>query len=725
MGACFHKAGRLPIGRASRSSSLQRGRPALQRHRTRCSEPGAGRNPERASFARRNVVVAVGAGPIALVEDVLDIELRAPGLVDLGEQAGIDADKTGQSDGVVRRSERVREVDDAERGGPTRIDLIFVPERELIIGHQLDAVAGNDRGRGVAGDARIRVGIAECGLPIRHGIAGHGGLDAADFIRPAREEQAVAAGIGDRHIGAVELIHRRGELQFRQDIPLRADLGVLELLRRQQKRARRQGRELVARSGQIGDAVSRVDRQVLDRLEDHGRARRNLLVGSVALDVGVQVRRRQIKAVIARAENELQPARRFDLVLHIAGCEVQPIFAVGIGCQMVEDNRPEIGRIERVDGIESLVSVVRKHAGVAPRQARLPSELGAERDRVQHRTGRRLVGEVGLVEGVLARRVVLIGVERDLALVGRDGAAACSAAGAAGIDVAIAAVVVGVERGILHRQPVAEIMLDHGGAGLQLDLGAVVARIAEEFRQVAIRRERHGRIEPGRAETGKPDRWIAAIGEPEVVVEFVGQLDLGVVIRLQGHGRVEAIALELAEIAKGVAAFVESVQPDGDIVVDGLAGIEREPAVVVGAGLRGRFIDALAIGFLQGPVDEAAAGAAAEHQRTRALQHLDALRVIEIAEILHVVAKAVDVEIGAGIDAADHQLVAIAFALMHRDPGHIACHVGQALKVLVADILLGEHGDGLRDVDQLGVGLGRARRAVTVDPDGAGSCVLG
>ena len=34
-------------------------------------------------LARRDVVVAVRRGPIALVEDVLDIELRLPGRVDL------------------------------------------------------------------------------------------------------------------------------------------------------------------------------------------------------------------------------------------------------------------------------------------------------------------------------------------------------------------------------------------------------------------------------------------------------------------------------------------------------------------------------------------------------------------------------------------------------------------------------------------------------------------
>ena len=40
-------------------------------------------------LARRDVVVAVGRG-LALVEDILDIELRLPGRVDLRIDAGVD-----------------------------------------------------------------------------------------------------------------------------------------------------------------------------------------------------------------------------------------------------------------------------------------------------------------------------------------------------------------------------------------------------------------------------------------------------------------------------------------------------------------------------------------------------------------------------------------------------------------------------------------------------------
>ncbi|MBA7475423.1 hypothetical protein ES707_10793 [subsurface metagenome] len=97
-------------------------------------------------------------------------------------------------------------------------------------------------------------------------------------------------------------------------------------------------------------------------------------------------------------------------------------------------------------------------------------------------------------------------------------------------------------------------------------LALLLERAAEERSEVAIGRERHGGIEAGGA-AGNALRGIAAVGEAEVVVELVGQLDLGVVGRLQRHGRIEAVTLEVAVVAEGVAVLVEGVQPDRDVLV--------------------------------------------------------------------------------------------------------------------------------------------------------------
>src|SRR5215813_6515712 len=117
---------------------------AITLHHDRASQLRGDLEAEGPRLTRRNVVVGIRRGPIALVEDVLDIELRLPGRVDLRIDAGVEA-------------QEARQVDGAERGGPDRIDLILVPPRELMERNELNAVARADGGRGVARHPRIGV----------------------------------------------------------------------------------------------------------------------------------------------------------------------------------------------------------------------------------------------------------------------------------------------------------------------------------------------------------------------------------------------------------------------------------------------------------------------------------------------------------------------------------------------------------------------------------------
>jgi hypothetical protein len=161
-------------------------------------------------LARREVVVAIRRGPIALVEDVLDIELRLPGLGDLRKDAGVEAQEARQVDAVVGRRVRIREVDGAERGGPDRIDLILVPPRELMEGHELNAVALADGGRGVARHPRIGVGVAEPGLPTVVDITLELGLEAANPVLARQDEKSRLVRIGQRNVGANQIVDRGG-----------------------------------------------------------------------------------------------------------------------------------------------------------------------------------------------------------------------------------------------------------------------------------------------------------------------------------------------------------------------------------------------------------------------------------------------------------------------------------------------------------------------------------
>jgi hypothetical protein len=148
-----------------------------------------------------------------------------------------------------------------------------------------------------------------------------------------------------------------------------------------------------------------------------------------------------------------------------------------------------------------------------------------------------------------------------------------------GIDVLVEFLVVGGDGPVPDRQSILEIVLNDGHAGLHVGARDVERGAAVEYREVAVRRERRRRIEPGRA-AGRRLRGIAAIGRALVVKIFVAQFDLGVVVGLQRHRRIDAVALDRAEIAKRIGAFVERVEANGDIFVDGLPGIEREAAIV-------------------------------------------------------------------------------------------------------------------------------------------------
>src|SRR5262245_24780329 len=110
---------------------------------------------------------------------------------------------------------------------------------------------------------------------------------------------------------------------------------------------------------------------------------------------------------------------------------------------MDEIDLAEIGRVERVDDDEGLARVRGKEPAVAPRQTGLTADLGAEGNRMQDGAGIRLPDPVILVEDILARRVVLVGVKRDLRLVRRHrataGSRSGSAAGTARIDVPVSA----------------------------------------------------------------------------------------------------------------------------------------------------------------------------------------------------------------------------------------------------------------------------------------------
>src|SRR5205807_1111300 len=132
-----------------------------------------------------------------------------------------------------------------------------------------------------------------------------------------------------------------------------------------------------------------------------------------------------------------------------------------------------------------------------------------------------------------------------------------------------------------------------------------------------------------------------------------------------------------------IALFVERVEPRRDILVDALADIDGGAPVGPDARLNRGFPDRGPVSLLQRTVHQTAAGAAAEGERAGSFQDFDALHIVQITEDLDVIAEAVDEEVCARVHAANDELVAVAFALVHGDAWNVARDVGQALKALV------------------------------------------
>src|SRR5215208_43333 len=131
------------------------------------------------------------------------------------------------------------------------------------------------------------------------------------------------------------------------------------------------------------------------------------------------------------------------------------------------------------------------------------------------------------------------------------------------------------------------------------------------------------------------------------MIDFVAQLDLRSITGLESHRRIDAVSLKLSEVAEGLALFVECIQPCCKILGNALVKVDSSPPIPERARLQRRLVHICPVGFLERAIDKPAARAAAEGQCTGSLQDFDALRIVEIAEVLNVIAETIDEEVRA------------------------------------------------------------------------------
>ena len=271
--------------------------------------------------------------------------------------------------------------------------------------------------------------------------------------------------------------------------------------------------------------------------------------------------------------------------------------------------------------------------------------------------------EIGLVEDVLPGARVVVGRDRDRR---------ARRVHRAREDVLVELVVVPVAETIAQRHPRPEPVLEARRQQVHRRVRRALVRVAEERARVGLDRP-------------ALERRDAAIGDALVVEELVAAAQRRGRAEAHGHGRIDAIALEVDAVAIRVGLFIERRPAHGHGLVHAPAEVGGEPPVVPRAELERRFPRQPPVRLAGDAVEHAADAAAPEDHGVRPLEGFDPLDVVDVAEVLDVVADAVDEEVGGRAVAAQDRRVAVALALREADARHVAGHVGHARHALVGD----------------------------------------
>src|SRR4249919_1909656 len=413
------------------------------------------------------------------------------------------------------------------------------------------------------------------------------------------------------------------------------------------------------------------------------------MVGPVELAArGSEVVDGQLETVEPDARNNFQPFRRPDLVLGIDRGDrcLRPIVRVtgnwSEGHQAVEIDRRIAERYH--------AGAWRKEGGGADIAGPLATEFEAEQQCLVDAAKPVFPDEVSLAEQILAGRAIVVAIEghgpRALIEVGRE-------------DVLIEFVEVTVGRPIAEREAVTQFMLDRQHADMGVDLGKALVGVAEEDAVEALQRLVQCHL--------VGDRWDAAIGSAAVVEIFVAEVDPGPLTRLDSDRRIHTVAFQVNMVPEAVAILIKAIDPDARYLTQRLVDVGCQPEAAFAVARQRETLEIRLGAALGDPVDDAAAAAAAEDHCVGALQDLDAVDIVEIAEILDVVAHTVDEKVGGAAVAPEHDGVAIAFARVHAGAGNQVEDVGDRTERLIRDLLGGDYTHRLRHVLERGAGLGR------------------
>src|SRR5262249_45318001 len=137
-----------------------------------------------------------------------------------------------------------------------------------------------------------------------------------------------------------------------------------------------------------------------------------------------------------------------------------------------------------------------------------------------------------------------------------------------------------------------------------------------------------------------------------------------------------------------------------------LTEVGRSPFVPERAALERDLAQSSEACLFTDAIDHATTTATSKEHRVRTFQRFHTLDVIEVAIVLHVVAHSIQKEIRTRAITANDNLIAIVLALVRRDTRNISNNVRDVRHRLIANLLLSDNGDRLRNVAKRSQRLG-------------------
>ncbi len=242
---------------------------------------------------------------------------------------------------------------------------------------------------------------------------------------------------------------------------------------------------------------------------------------------------------------------------------------------------------------------------------------------------------------------------------------------------------------------VAVLVVDPDGA--DVDVGLLVVVVGQAVEVPAVD-GRNGLLAP-------EHHGEAVVGQVVLALVEEAPRDLDGGAEADGERRRDAPALDVDLVALGhVVGLAHHVEAQRGHRADGLVDVGLPAEEHVGAAGEGPLVEAARLGGLADLIDDAAGRPAPEQQGRRPLEDLDGLQVEGVARVHAHVADAVEEDVGARVEAAQGEVVALGAAALtgdEADAGDVAQRVAQREGGLLAHQLLGHDGDRLRVVGEL------------------------